>query len=79
MGSPKPAGCDQAERAVRTTADAGEFVAMVEQAASGDTQRNLRLSIASENAWPVRVDALMRLLRKRMPSPAGSSGVPGNH
>lgn len=77
--STRTAGIERVERAVRIASDPGEFVKMVEQAASGDTQRNLRLSIASENAWPVRVDALMRLLRERMPLPAGSSGVPGNH
>lgn len=77
--STRTAGIERVEQAVRIAADAGEFVRMVEEAASGDTQRNLRLSIAKENAWPVRVDTLMKLLQERMPLPAGSSGVSGNH
>jgi glycosyltransferase involved in cell wall biosynthesis len=59
------AGIERVKGAVLIATDPETFVRMVERAAAeGDAQRDLRLSIAAENTWPVRIEAFMRLLRE---------------
>ena len=61
----RTAGIERVASMIRIAADPDEFVRMVEQAAKEDKARQNSLkSIAAENSWPLRIEDLMRLLRK---------------
>ncbi|MBI3812638.1 MAG: glycosyltransferase [Nitrospirae bacterium] len=61
----RTAGIERVEKMIRIAADPDDFVRMVEQATKEDqAQRDSRKSIAAENGWPVRIEALIRLLQE---------------
>jgi len=73
--STRTAGIERVEGAVQIADSADEFVRMVQRAARlGEGQRDLRRSIADKNAWPVRVEALMEILRSHISREGESIG-----